>query len=630
MSSSQRFLCLDLGAGSVKAAEFEVGPGGGLTLKRFRTKGLGIEGAQDSKREKVVEGTVREFLKFWGFGARTANVSGPGFQVFSKFIKLPPVDQAKVRQIIQYEAQQNIPYPIEEAVWDFQIMGANAAGDLEVLLVAIRAVTVEGIFRTAEATGLKVEVVETSVSALCNAFRFNYGDPEECVLLLDIGAKTSNVILFEKGKVFARTISIGANAITQDFVAEAKLPFAKAEELKVRSGFVGLGGAYEEPENAHEAAISKIARQVLTRLHIQVNQTIQFYRGQLGGSAPVRIYLAGGGSAMAYTPEFFVEKFEVPVEYFNPFRNITVDPELDLEELGRVAPSFGEVVGLGLRDIAECPVELNLIPKTIRSKQLFRQKRPYFIATMASVIAVVFAIGLFFNHTTAIKRQALADLNIQFLPLEKRAQELEKQEKLIKAAYNEANVMTAQVRDRFFWPEALVEMRKLLLNVEERLSKQHGQDVGVWIENFGTVDKPEVEEEETNLNMSYPVMGSLEWIKKNPALAERYFPALYKMLKEKGLLNDAPAEFVSKPRTASTNLFTINVKFRAVTPINANDPAANGRVAYAVAEEFKNSPYFDPEGTKLSTDMEEAEQITPRANAFRFNMVLKLKNEMQM
>src|SRR5207237_8961511 len=116
------------------------------------------------------------------------------------------------------------------------------------------------------------------------------------------------------------------NSITQEFAAEPKLRFNDAEKVKIAEGFVSLGGAYEEPENPHQAAISKIARQVMTRLHIQVNQTIQFYRGQQGGSAPQRLFLAGGGSIIAYTAQFFAEKLNVPVEYFNPFRTVQIDP----------------------------------------------------------------------------------------------------------------------------------------------------------------------------------------------------------------------------------------------------------------------------------------------------------------
>ena len=109
MLSSKSFLGLDFGAGSVKAAEFEVNQAGGLSLKNYGIKPLGIEGSQDSKREKVVPAAVQELLTSRGITARQANVCAPGFHVFSKFVKLPPVDTSKVTQIIQYEAQQNVP-----------------------------------------------------------------------------------------------------------------------------------------------------------------------------------------------------------------------------------------------------------------------------------------------------------------------------------------------------------------------------------------------------------------------------------------------------------------------------------------------------------------------------------------
>jgi len=305
MLSSKSFLCLDFGAGTLKMAEFELNETGSLLLKQYGIKPLGVEGSQDSKREAVLLKSIQELLAQKTYRAKNMNVSAPGFHVFSKFVKLPPVDSSKVTQIIQYEAQQNVPFPLEEVVWDYQIMGTLPGGEMEVLLVAIKADVVESMFRTAQAAGLRVQLVDVSPAALCNSFRFNYGDLDGCTMLLDIGAKTSNLLFFEKGKVFSRGINIGANSITQDFVAEAKMPFAKAEELKINDGFVSLGGAYEEPENPHQAAISKIARQVMTRLHIQVNQTIQFYRGQQGGSAPQRLFLAGGGSIMPYTSQFF-------------------------------------------------------------------------------------------------------------------------------------------------------------------------------------------------------------------------------------------------------------------------------------------------------------------------------------
>src|SRR3954463_6130759 len=397
MLNTKSFLTVDFGAGSLKLAEFDVNEVGGLRLKQYSITPLGAEGAQETAREAVVLKALQGVIAEKGIKSKAVNVCAPGFHVFSKFVKLPPVDANKVTQIIEYEAKSNVPFPLEEVVWDYQILGSTAGGELEVLLVAIKADIVEGLFRVTETAGLHLLLADVSPAALCNAFRFNYGDLEDCTMLLDIGAKTSNLLFFEKGKVYSRSINLGANSITQDFSAESKLKFDNAEKIKIEEGFVSLGGAYEEPENPHQAAISKIARQFMTRLHIQVNQTMQFYRGQQGGSAPQRLFLSGGASVMPYTAQFFAEKLNVPVEYFNPFRNVQIDPSVSLEDLARIAHSLGEVVGLGLRNLAHCPVELNLIPESTRRMQSFGEKKPYLIATVFTIILVVFTYGWFYG-----------------------------------------------------------------------------------------------------------------------------------------------------------------------------------------------------------------------------------------
>src|SRR5437879_2475909 len=410
MLNLKSFLAVDFGAGSLKLAEFEVNEAGGLRLKQYAIKPLGAEGAQENAREGVVLKALQGILAEKAIKSKNVNVCAPGFHVFSKFLKLPPVDANKVTQIIQYEAQQNVPFPLAEVVWDYQILGSTPGGELEVLLVAIKADIVEGLFRVTEAAGLHLQVADVSPAALCNAFRYNYGDLEDCTVLLDIGAKTSNLLFFEKGKVFSRSINLGANSITQDFANEAKLKFDAAEKIKIEEGFVSLGGAYEEPENPHQAAISKIARQFMTRLHIQVNQTMQFYRGQQGGSSPQRLFLSGGASIMPYTAQFFAEKLNVPVEYFNPFRNVQIDPSVNLEDLVRSAHSMGEVVGLGLRNLADCPVELNLMPESTLKWQAFNQKKPYFMATVFSLVLVTAAGGYLFDKLAGVKALELAKI----------------------------------------------------------------------------------------------------------------------------------------------------------------------------------------------------------------------------
>ena len=486
MLNTKSFLAVDFGAGTLKLAEFEVNETGGLRLMQYATKPLGPDGAQESTREAAILKGLTELVAERGLKGRGVNVCAPGFHVFSKFVKLPPVDAGKVTQIIQYEAQQNVPFPLEEVVWDYQILGSLPSGELEVLLVAIKADVVEGLFRVTESAGLRLQLCDVSPAALCNSFRYNYGDLEDCTMLLDIGAKTSNLLFFEKGKVFARSINLGANSITQDFASESKLAFEAAEKLKIEEGFVSLGGAYEEPENPSQAAIAKIARQFMTRLHIQVNQTMQFYRGQQGGSAPQRLFLSGGASVMPYTAQFFAEKLNVPVEYFNPLRNVQIDPSVNLEELARVAHSLGELVGLGLRNLAHCPVEMNLMPESTLRWQSFNQKKPYFIATVFSLVAAIAAMGWLFGMLANVKDAELKKLDVNLQPMQIRSQNFKRAYGDLKRVRAQVDQLTSYTADRLYWIQILSELRNILMRVEQTTSRKLGADTGVWIEKFVT------------------------------------------------------------------------------------------------------------------------------------------------
>ncbi len=495
MLNSKSFLAVDFGAGSLKLAEFEPNEAGGLRLKQYGIKALGLEGAQEATREAAMQKALQELLTEKSYGSKQVNACAPGFHVFSKFVKLPPVDTSKVTQIIRYEAQQNVPFPLDQVVWDYQILGASATSELEVLLVAIKSEIVEGLFRVAEGAGLRKKLVDASPAALCNAFLFNFGDLEGCTMLLDIGAKTSNLLFFEKGKVYSRSINIGANSITQDFANEAKLKFPEAEAVKIEKGSVSLGGAYEEPEDPKAAAIAKIARQVMTRLHIQVNQTIQFFRGQQGGSAPQRLFLSGGASIMPYTAQFFAEKLNVPVEYFNPFRNIEIDPALDLDELSKYAHSFGEVVGLGLRDLAHCPVELNLMPQSSIQRQEFGSKKPYLVASVFALALVVFVIYIAERRIGTVLSDRLEQAKSPLDSLTKQTQQL----KAAIAERDQLNKQADQLRDlaesRFVWIHVLTELRNVLIEAESAqkaalVTPDNGgtnTDVGIWVENFDPV-----------------------------------------------------------------------------------------------------------------------------------------------
>jgi type IV pilus assembly protein PilM len=658
MLKTKSFLAIDCGAGTLKIAEFDINEQGGLTLKNYGLKSLGLEGSQETARERALAKGLGELIAERGFVAKAVNISAPGYHVFSKFVKLPPVDTSKVTQIIQYEAQQNVPFPLAEVVWDYQILGAAASGELEVLLVAIKKEIVEGLSRSTQGQGLRMQLADVSTAALCNAFRYNYGDEEQCVMLLDIGAKTSNLLFFEKGKVYARSINIGANSITQDFGNESKIRFAEAEEIKVKDGFVGLGGAYEDPDNPNQAKISKIARQFMTRLHIQMNQTLQFWRGQQGGSAPTKLYLAGGASTMAYTAQFFAEKFSIPVEYFNPLRNVQIDPGVDVEALSHVAHCLGETVGLGLRNLAHCPVELNLMPEsTVRAQQL-KQKQPYLIATVFSLVLVVFSVGWVFKELAGLRQVEADKIESQLVPLRNKQNQFKREYTALHALTNRAGQMTQWMEDRYYWTDLFQELRRCLIQVEKQGKSALQADVGVWVDEFLTMERNTNVWMNTVVGIGEPVPDAMRsWaysasamraMRRSPSMTPRYSPSMMprspSMLPRPGIVDEAvaaqpvPAAPALDPVTGlpivtptltgialnTNSVEVVTVMFRAVDR-SAISASANTTLAYDVHAQLMASSMFDTNATRLLG------QISPvESGTFTFGLNLKPKRPLKL
>ena len=429
-------------------------------------------------------------------------------------------------------------------------------------------------------------------------------------MLLDIGAKTSNLLFFEKGKVFSRSINLGANTITQDFATEARLKFDDAEKIKIAEGFVSLGGAYEEPDNPHQAAISKIARQFMTKLHIQVNQTLQFYRGQQGGSAPQRLFLSGGASIMPYTAQFFAEKLNVPVEYFNPFRNVQIDPALNLEELSRVAHSLGEVVGLGLRNLANCPVEMNLMPESTLRWQSFNQKKPYFVSIVFSLVLVAFAVGFLFQKLAVNKEVEVARLEPQVSEANHKSEVFHQAYSRLEKSRKHMEEITALMQRRYLWGDFLAEMRRALIRSEDAVEKKFstqkpGIEAGVWIEQL--ISKPGLGGASAGVSAAQMQPGY--GIQPEAQPADPMAPA-------------APVPVEGQPAptggTGSTN--TVEFVFRAVDMTKiSGDAAANNGIAYAVENEIKQSPLVDPKETAL------AGQITTDEASGTFTFTVNVK-----
>ena len=462
MLGSDRILALDIGASTVKVGEFQASKGHGLRLTNFNFADLGIDPEHEENRKALIVSTVRNVVREKNIKATNVIFSVSGQSVFTRFVKLPPVDESKVVQIIQYEAQQNVPFPIDEVIWDYQLLGKNPEGELEVVLLAIKSDIIEDLTNGVESCGLHTEMVDVAPMALYNAVRYNYGDLEGCTMVVDLGARTTNLLFLEQNRVFSRSIPIAGNAITQSIAAEFNVPFLEAEHMKKAQGFVALGGAYEEPESQTQARVSKIIRNVMTRLHAEIARSINFYKGQQGGSSPARVLLSGGSSIIPYTDRFFKEKIQTEIEYFNPFRNVEIEPHISREELARSAHFFGEVVGLGLRKHTECPIEVDLLPNSVRSRQQMVHKRPYLAAAGVCVLLIPLCWLGYSQKTMNLTKRQLDVATDKVNNLNDLSQKLTREQGQLAELNGKADQIVSLIHQRSLWPELLQDLNQRL------------------------------------------------------------------------------------------------------------------------------------------------------------------------
>jgi type IV pilus assembly protein PilM len=469
MARSARILSLNIGSQAISMAEFRPQTGGGLVLRDYKRREMAIDTAGESIRPAQITANIKEMLLEMGMKNASVNYAISSQSVFARFVRLPSVEEEKIGRIIAFEAQQNVPFPIDEVVWDYQLVGGGTEEQLQVVLVAIKADLLEGMNAAVEAAGLRPGVIGVATMGLYNAFRYNYSDVTDPSLLVDIGARTTNLLFMEPGKIFSRSVPIGGNSVTAALAKEFNEPFAAAEHRKKGSGFVSLGGAYADPVDPDVARMSKIIRSTMTRLHAEIMRSISHYRTQQQGKAPVRIYLCGGSSGLPYMREFFEEKLQVPIDFFNSVRNVAIANEANAGHISRSAHLLGEVVGLALRAVASCPMELNLRPATVVRAHEVERRRPFLIGTAACVIAALLGWSIFYLHGSGVLRATKQQVDAKVETLRGLQGKLDGIRKDATTLDNSALPLLNAVKARSFWPQ-------LLEDLNARLPKEN-----IWV-----------------------------------------------------------------------------------------------------------------------------------------------------
>jgi type IV pilus assembly protein PilM len=338
---------LDIGSSAVKAVELKA------SGKTYKVTGFGTEPLPP---DSIVDGAIIDASAvadairrlFDGRHIKTKDVAASlsGNAVIVKKISLPIMTDAELAESIYWEAEQYIPFDIQDVNLDYQILdrgdAAGGKGTMDVLLVAAKKEKIADYTGVIAQAGRTAVVVDVDAFALQNAYEVNYGiESNRVVVLLNAGASATNInIIHGDQSVFTRDISIGGNAYTESLQRELSLPFETADALK--RGLPVEGATYEDAK--------PVLRAVTENVMLEIQKTFDFFKATASSEKIDRIMLSGGASRAEGFTDMLSERFEAPVESFDPFRKIAFDQKkFKSESPSELASTVAVAVGLALR-----------------------------------------------------------------------------------------------------------------------------------------------------------------------------------------------------------------------------------------------------------------------------------------
>ena len=338
---------LDIGSSSVKAVELAKK---GSTLQLLN---LGFENLQT---DTIVDGQIMELNNvsnvitniFSEHQIKTNRVAAgvSGHSVIVKNIVLPSMSQEELQESFSWHAEEHIPFDIADVNLDYELT-SKSSESLHVLMAACKRDKIANVKQAIQLAGKQPIIIDVDAFALQNCYEVNYQPRAgEIVALLNIGAATMNInILNGTRSVFARDASVGGSQYTSLLQKELGLSFEQAEGVK-------RGMAL--PEGIEPRPIQPIIETVSDVLALEVRKTMDFYRTTADekDTGIQKILLAGGGSKLPGLADYLAKRFEIPVEVFDPFRQIEVDDKkFDPEYMREIVPEMAIAVGLALRGV---------------------------------------------------------------------------------------------------------------------------------------------------------------------------------------------------------------------------------------------------------------------------------------
>jgi type IV pilus assembly protein PilM len=503
---SHRILAVDVGAGHVACGSFAGGANGRLILREFALE----PHCSDPAIENCWSAEVAQSFAALAVQRRLGGVCSlgiPGHLALTKFVKTPSVVPEKRGKIVAFEAAENIPYPLDEVVWDFAVMADNSV-DLEVMLVAAKSDAMQSLCLAADAAGFPVERAIPAGLALCHAFHYNYPEVRESVMVADIGARSTGLLFLEGDRCYLRTLPLGGNTVTHLVADDLRIDFGSAEALKIQI----FSGQSELPASSpSRAAVQRAAAGFTGRLQIEIIRSAINHRRQTNAAAPVTLYLTGGGSLIDALQVTLAEKLNLRIERFLALRRVDVAPDAHAAGAGSAEHFLAALVGLAARLTIEGEPEASLVPPALAREIGLRKRRPIILAAAAAGLIALLPPIVYFHHVATRTFAQVSQLDDRLAPL--RSLERRNAENLQKlaAATRQMTALRAGYESKGNWIEFLAELQHRLGAVED-----------VWLERLQLV-RPSLPVDDTTPPMeSAPFNGGSE---TTPSLSPASSPA---------------------------------------------------------------------------------------------------------
>ena len=483
---------LDIGASRVMCGDFAVAKDRTLTLRWLSVAPCDASVSSDVQWAGSV---AHAFGSLVAKSASNRAVLGlPGHLALTKFIKTPAVHPSKRDKILQFEAAQNIPYPLSEVAWDHTVV-AQDGFDLEIMLAAAKVELLDELCRAAITVGVRPAAAVPGCLALCRAFRYNYPEVNERVLILAIGARSTHLLFVEPERYFVRTTTLAGNTITQSIAEELNLEPTKAESLKVQV----LSGAVElPPDSAARQAVQRAAEAFLSRLQIEITRSVMNLRRHAGGEGPAAIYLAGGGTQAKDWTEALVARLGIAVHPFDALRRVKVESPA-IEAVAKRSPAcLAEFVGLAAPLAGIQNPDANLLPPELARRETGRRRQPWLLA--AAALVAVAAVPPLWYYTGAVKQaeRQLAQLEAEMRPA--RAVQSRNAANLaaLEDVRRQIEALHGLVASKSNWINFLTDLQSRLVKVED-----------VWLERLAVSRPPTTSNESAPEQLHLVLSGRL-------------------------------------------------------------------------------------------------------------------------